>query len=104
MEDPLRSQVPQILEKARRHLGKPYDINYRFDDEKIYCSELLFVAIKEATGREIGKVEKFGDLNWEPHEDFILTIEETVPMDREMITPVSLASAPELRKIYPRGD
>lgn len=73
---------------------------YSFDDERIYCSELIFKAVKTATGRQLGKVERLGDLNWEPHEAFIRSIEKFVPKDREMITPRALSEAQELTLVY----
>jgi hypothetical protein len=36
-----------LAETAKDFLGRPYDIRYRMDDEKIYCSELLYKAPPE---------------------------------------------------------
>jgi len=93
-------KIPLILAAARKYLGRPYDIHYSFDDKRIYCSELIFKAVLTATGKKLGKVERLGDLNWKPHERFIRSIEGKVPLDRAMITPRSLAEAPELTKVY----
>ncbi|MBK8477907.1 MAG: hypothetical protein IPL39_16855 [Opitutaceae bacterium] len=75
-------------------------IHYSFDDKRIYCSELIFKAVKTVTGRQLGKVERLGDLNWEPHEAFIRSIEGIIPKDREMITPQALSAAKELTLVY----
>jgi hypothetical protein len=96
----LAAKIPDILKEARKFSGRPYDIHYRFDDEHIYCSELIFKAAKKATGHELGKVEKLGDLNWQPHQDFIRSIEGDVPLDREMITPRALSEARELSLVH----
>ena len=45
-------------------------------------------------------MERLGDLNWQPHEAFIRSIEGYVPKDREMITPQSLSAAPELMQVF----
>ncbi len=73
---------------------------YGFDDERIYCSELIFKAVKTATERQLGKIERLGELNREPHEAFIRSIEKFVPKDREMIAPRALAEAKELTLVY----
>ena len=100
MNASLSAKIPEILAEARRYLGRPYDIHYSFDEERIYCSELIFKAVKAATGCRLGKTELLGELNWRPYEAFIRSIEGRIPLDREMITPESLSEAPELTKVY----
>ena len=71
------------------------------DDEKIYCSELLYKAVRDATGKELGKSRKLGELNWQPYEKVIRHIENgSLPLDREMITPRDFSEAPELREVF----
>jgi uncharacterized protein YycO len=98
----LSTHIPEILDQARKFLGRPYDIRYRFDDEYIYCSELIFKAVKNATGVELGKVQKLGELDWGPHLVLICALEGGLPpLDREMISPQSLSRAKELTKVSP---
>ncbi len=99
----LQPKIPAILTAARAYLGRPYDNHYDFDDERIYCSELVFKAVRTATGVSLGKVERLGDLNWQPHEAFIRSIEGYVPKDREMITPRALSEAPELTQVFSKS-
>lgn len=98
-----RPHIPAMLDAMRKDLGKPYDIHYRFDEQAIYCSELIWRGWKTATGRELGKVVKLGDLNWQPYRQVIEAIEGAgnLPLDREMITPRDLAAAPELERVFP---
>jgi hypothetical protein len=100
LEPSFESSIPGIIESARRYLGRPYDIHFEFDEEKIYCSELVFKAVRMATGRSLGHVDRVGELDWRPHEKFIRTIEAEVPLDRELITPVAISRAKELTKVY----
>ena len=68
---------------------------------KIYCSELLYKAVRDATGRKLGKIRKLGELNWRPYEQVIRHIESgSLPLDREMITPRDFSEAPELREVF----
>ena len=71
------------------------------DDEKIYCSELLYKAVRDATGTKLGQIRKLGELKWQPHETVIRHIENGgLPLGREMITPRDFSEAPELREIF----
>jgi hypothetical protein len=96
----LAEQSPKIIARARRYLGRPYDIHYEFDDAKIYCSELVYKAVAQATGVRLGKTQRLGDLNWRPFGALIVSIEDPIPLDREMITPRALAEAPELTRVF----
>jgi len=96
-----REAIPAVIAAARKEIGKPYDIRYRFDDEKIYCSELVFKAYRTATGEKLGNVKILEELNWEPFKDFIKELEQgPVPLKREIITPLDLALADQLEYKY----
>jgi hypothetical protein len=98
---PYDAAISRFLLSARAYLGRPYDILYEFDDEKIYCSELVYKAFWAATGKPLGEAKPLGALNWKPHEEFIKqTTGGELPLERIIITPVALSKAPELRKIY----
>ena len=87
-----------------KYLGLPYDIYFELDDEKIYCSELIYKSFKDATNEELGNLIKLKDLNWESHRGFIESIESNgIPYEREMITPFDLSKATQLDKVYSNG-
>lgn len=91
------AHIPQVIEKARGYMGRPYDARYRMDDEAIYCSELIYKAYRDATKGSLGKLVKLGDLKWRPYQQVIERLEGgPVPVDREMITPRDLALAEPL--------
>jgi uncharacterized protein YycO len=98
-----RRHVPAALAAMKKDLGKPYDPRYRFDDEAIYCSELIWRGWKAATGKELGETVTLGSLNWQPYRPVIEAIEGqgNLPLDRKMITPRDLAKAKELTRVYP---
>lgn len=95
-----RSKISELSAATKPYMGRPYDIQYDFDDEKIYCSELIFKAFKTVYGEELGEVVKLGDLNWEPHEAFIRHIAPSLPLERKMITPQHMADAAQLEQIF----
>ena len=101
LRDPLAKKVPAIIAAAEKYEGRPYDIHYDMDDEKIYCSELLYKSVRDATGKKIGRIRKLGDLKWQPYEKVIRSIENGgLPLEREMITPRDFSEAPELQEIF----
>ena len=103
LDESNRKHVPAALAAMRKDLGKPYDPRYRFDDEAIYCSELIWRGWKSASGKELGKAVTLGSLNWEPYQPVIEAIEGrgNLPLDREMITPRDMAKAKELSLVFP---
>jgi hypothetical protein len=57
------SQVIALEDAILPQLGKNYDIFFEWSDDTLYCSELVYKSLFAATGREIGLVQKFSDLN-----------------------------------------
>ena len=102
LQDEHREHIPETLRCCEKYLGRTYDFRYRLDDEKIYCSELVYKAFRDATdGQQLGDFVKFGDMNWGPYEVLIRQIEGgPVPVDREMITPRDLARARQLEPVF----
>jgi uncharacterized protein YycO len=97
----LGSAVPKIIRAAYGYLGRPYDIRYDLDDGKIYCSELIWKAVRDATGKQIGTLKRLGELKWKPHEAVIREMEGgELPLARLMITPRHLAEAAELKQVF----
>ncbi|MFM7182616.1 MAG: hypothetical protein ACKO2G_14285 [Verrucomicrobiales bacterium] len=52
-------------------------------------------------GITLGTWETLGSLNWKPHESFIREMEDgALPLDRPMVTPVSLTRDPKVKKVW----
>lgn len=47
---------------AIKKQNKPYDIYFEISDESTYCSELVYKAMLEVTGHELGVVQQYKDL------------------------------------------
>lgn len=47
---------------AEEKLHKDYDLIFSWDQERWYCTELVWKAYKKASGEELGSLEKIGDL------------------------------------------
>ncbi len=101
LRQPLAAKIPDIIAAAEHYKGRPYDHHYALDDERIYCSELLYKAVRDAVGIKLGKLQKLGDLHWQPYEKTIRDLENgDLPLDREMITPRTVSEAPELMPVF----
>ena len=87
------------------YLGRPYDFDYDMtNDEALYCSDLVYLAFDKGWVEKMGTLEKLGDLDWKPYEHFIQSEQGgRLPLDRVMITPASLAHAPQLHEVYRTG-
>lgn len=98
------ARMTAFVDAAKTFVGRPYDFRFRMDDEKIYCSELVYKAFQTATGEPLGKLVKVSDLDWKPHEKTIRKYEGgPAPLDREMITPRDLAKAEQLELVFRDG-
>ena len=114
--DPAIAQ--KVLLKAKDYYGRPYDFFFTFDDDKIYCSELVYDAFM-GTGISLGKVQKLSDLNtnnfavqeliekrWQSY-PLCQTMKnknfedcKKIILEQPLITPQSIADDPRLETIY----
>jgi hypothetical protein len=76
---------------AKRRLGTPYDAAFGWGDDALYCSELVVKAWAEA-GLTLGRRERLGDLRLAGLEARLRErFGERLPLDRQVVTPASLA-------------
>jgi hypothetical protein len=81
------------VREAKRHLGKPYDWRFGWDDQALYCSELARKAYSAAAGVDYGKMERLGTLDVKKLGPALQQrYGGKVPLDLELITPASLAA------------
>ena len=94
-------EFDEVVTEAKKFLGRPYDLLYRFDDENIYCSELLFKAFYNATKMEIAGKVKLRDLNYKGNVGFIKAVTGgEIPLEREMVTPVDVYNSKLFVKVF----
>ncbi len=80
----------KLKTSAERFIGKNYDLYFGWSDERIYCSELVWKVYKEATGLEIGKLQKLGEFDLShPIVKKILAQRygDKIPLDEIVISP-----------------
>lgn len=59
--------TPEVKSKmkteAKKFIGKNYDLTFEWDDERIYCSELVYKIYKRGAGIEVGKLQKLSEFD-----------------------------------------
>lgn len=92
-------QLQAAVEAAKRELGKPYDVRYGWDDERIYCSELVVKAFERAAQVSYGERVRLDALELGAFEKS-LAVKLGVPLSQEVVPPGSLASDPRLEVVF----
>ena len=93
--------VPEFIKDSEAFLGRPYDFKYDMDEQFIYCSELLYKSMLNASGVRLAKLQKLGELKWQHYRSTIEKYEGgPVPLNREMITPKALSEASQLQQVF----
>jgi hypothetical protein len=97
--------IPEFKKDLLSYMGRPYDFDYDMTNcNAVYCSDLVYLAFDKASGEKMGILEKLRDLDWKPYEQFIKTEQGGgLPLDRVMITPASLARAPQIKEVFRSG-
>lgn len=95
---PLADQLPRIADAVRSLRGHPYDPDYQWDDERIYCSELIAKAANQVAGRPLFAPRPIGALG--PHSDVIKRMSQgRLTEATVMVAPVDLVRSPLLQRI-----
>lgn len=93
--------IKPFISQAETYLGKPYDVKYELDDEKIYCSELIYKAYETVAKIKLGELKALGEMPWETFTKTIRKYEQgSPPLERLMITPKNLSESLHLKKIF----
>lgn len=94
---------PQVLEQvvaaAKQDLGKPYDAHYRWDDEPVYCSELVSKAFERGAHVTVGTQQQVKSLNLTPA-DLALGPKLGIDPEQTLVTPGSLAEDPAFTVVH----
>jgi hypothetical protein len=80
----------RVVRAAKKELGKHYDAKYQWDDEKLYCSELVVKAFARGADLSVGKQEQVKDLALSASE-LAFAEKQGVARTQTLVTPGSLA-------------
>lgn len=85
--------IKRLKVSSERFIGRNYDLLFRWSDNKIYCSELVWKAYRSALGIELGTLQKMNDFDLTSYEVKKLMKKRGMDkksMNETVITPVSI--------------
>lgn len=93
---------------ARKQLGKPYDLHFRWSEKNMYCSELVWKVYKSALGLELCKPRRLSSCDLKhPAVQKLLRERygrmDQVPMQEWMVAPSDLAKSSLLEEVPRRN-
>ena len=99
----LKDPAPLTAEKlaamrrdSSTFLNRPYDIFFQWDDEQLYCSELVWKLYQRNTGLELGPLRTFRDYNLN-HAEVQRIIRERygreLPLDTQVTAPSDIMAS-----------
>lgn len=80
----------RVVAEAKKELGKPYDARYRWDDERLYCSELVVKAYARGADLSVGRQEQVKTLDL-GKDELAQAASLGVSPEQALVTPGSLA-------------
>lgn len=86
-------EMQKLHEATKAYEGKPYDLYFEWNDSRIYCSELVWKMYREATGLEIGTLQKLRELDLTDPAVKAKMRErygKDIPLDERMISPAAM--------------
>jgi len=83
----------QLQAEAEQHLGKNYDALFAWDNENIYCSELVWKTYKNVLAMEVGKTQQLKDFDLSHPSVNAIAVErygENIPWEETVISPQAI--------------
>ncbi len=101
--------TPEVTRRLREvgdsFRGRPYDLAFAWDDERLYCSELAFKLYEQAVGVTLGELQRLADFDLS-HPAVRLLLRkrygEAVPLEAQVISPASIFADPRLATVLER--
>ncbi|WP_297332213.1 YiiX family permuted papain-like enzyme [Flavobacterium sp.] len=93
----------RMRETGKAMSGKDYDLYFEWNNDKIYCSELVWKIYKEGTGLEIGKTQQLKDFslsNSIVQQKLKERFGENIPLNEKVISPAAIFNSSLLYTVY----
>lgn len=102
-EDKLTNDnIVNLKEAGDKYLGLPYDIYFGWQNDRIYCTELVWKIYKEILGIELGKLGKLKDFDLSSFTVRLLMFKRyglKIPYDEPVIAPSTMFDSKELETV-----
>ncbi len=106
LKDANKILTPTVLKTmfnyGKKQLGKNYDDKFSWDDDTMYCSEIIWKMYKQSANIEIGKLRKLNDFDLShPFVKKIMNERYTkgVPYNETVISPQDIFECPKLIEV-----
>lgn len=97
-----KSELKIMMEYGKRQLGKPYDLKFQWNDNKIYCSELVW-KIYHYAGIRLCDIKSFSDFNLERpivKQAIITRYKGNFNINESVVAPIDLYKSTQLETVY----
>lgn len=94
--------LKNMLDFLKRNVGKPYDHKFAWNDDEMYCSELVWKAYYHATKLKVGKLKLLGDYDLSDpvvREQVEKKWGKDLRLTEPMIAPGAIFDSPLLRSV-----
>lgn len=105
-----RQLIPSAIAEAKKLIGKSYDREFKIDNDKYYCSELVYLAFMRANGgKEVFELQpmtfkdpKTGQTlaTWK---DYFARLHKPIPEGEPGINPGGISRSPVLEIVHVYG-
>jgi hypothetical protein len=98
--------LAKMKEEGKKYLGKNYDLTFRWSDDRIYCSELVWKIYDRAAGIQLTSLDKFRDFDLtggETRKILKARFGENVPLDEKAISPGKLFESDLLETVVSKN-
>lgn len=95
--------VAEMKKVGDRFRGQPYDLQFLWSDDRLYCSELVWKIYRRGAGVEIGKPQVFGDFDLDDPRVQKLVEERfggDAPEQEKVITPAAMFGSRLLLPVF----
>lgn len=95
-------QRKQLAQTAKRYLGKPYDPFFSWNDERQYCSEVVWKVYHHALALQVGKLQKLSEFDLSSPAVRAKLKErygQKIPLNETVISPQAVFDAPQLETV-----
>ena len=97
-----KSEIDEMQKEASKHLGKNYDLYFGWEDDRIYCSELVWKIYKRTLDLEVGEPQLLEDFDL-THPVVQQKLKErygnNIPYDEQVISPGAMFESDLLEEV-----
>jgi hypothetical protein len=94
--------LARMKAENRRFAGKAYDLAFEWNDEKLYCSELVWKIYQRGAGIQVGELQKLGDFDFS-HPAVKAKLKERygqhIPVNETVISPAAIFASDQLETV-----